>query len=104
MDESGIMGEEWIKDCNALLGQLKESTKARNPNRLERVRSMHTALHSINHSTRGWLQHANYPEVTSWFNLDELKETHGSLNEIAEKGIQKGLSIFKHDEEPRPYV
>ena len=109
-----IMGEEWIKECNSLLGQLRESLKAENPDRLELVRSMHLALIAINHSTLGWLQYVNNPDVTSMFNLDEIKEIHGALKEIAEtyilhdievteKGIQKGLSLIKHDEDPQPF-
>ena len=45
--------------------------KSENPDRLERVRSMHIALIDINHNTLGWLQYANNPDVMSMFNLDE---------------------------------
>ncbi|MGD2142013.1 MAG: DUF2153 family protein [Candidatus Bathyarchaeota archaeon] len=96
------MGGNWIDECNELLKRIRKSAETDNPDRLELVRSMHTALHAINHSTLGWLQYVNNPDVMSMFDRSELQEIHATLNRIAEayllhdievteRGMEKGL-------------
>ena len=106
---AGEMGEQWIEECNEYLRRMRETT-AENPDRLEVVRSMHTALLAINHSTLGWLQYVNNPDIMSLFDLEELTEIRRTLNKFAEayvlndievtrKGIRKGMDVAKQDGE-----
>ena len=103
------MGEQWIEECNEYLKLIRERT-AEEPDRLEAVRSMHAALMAINHSTLGWLQYVNNPDIMSLFDLEELSEIRRTLNEFAEayilndievtrKGIRKGMDVAKQDGE-----
>ncbi len=104
------MGEQWIMECNAFLGQIRESMALDTPDRLDLVRSMHRALVAINHSILGWLQYVNNPDIMSRFDRDELEEISGAINKFAEtfiehdievtkKGMAKGLSELKQQQE-----
>ncbi|MGD2200348.1 MAG: DUF2153 family protein [Candidatus Bathyarchaeota archaeon] len=105
------MGESWSEECKEFLKQIKESAETEDPDRLELVRSMHTALLAINHSTLGWFQYVNNPEVMNTFDRKELNEILITLNELAEayllhdievteKSLHKGLSRMKGDKAP----
>ncbi len=104
------MGEQWIRECNSFLEQIRESMALDDPDRLDLVRSMQRALVAINHSILGWLQYVNNPDIMSRFDRDELKEISDALNKFAEtfiehdievtkKGMEKGLSELKQREE-----
>ena len=108
--EKNSMIDEWIKECNNFLTQLKKYTSSEEPDRLELVRSMHWALLAINHSTLGWLQYVNNPDIMSMFDREELNIITENLNKFAEsyigydieitkKGIQKGLKERKQKEQ-----
>lgn len=108
------MGEQWIEECNEYLRRIRESTATEAPDRLEVVRSMHTALLAINHSTLGWLQYVNNPDVMSMFDLPELEEIQLTLNKFAEayilndievtkKGMRKGMNMNKQNEPDQPF-
>jgi hypothetical protein len=108
------MGEQWIEECNEYLRRIRESTTAAAPDRLEVVRSMHTALLAINHSTLGWLQYVNNPDIMSMFDLPELEEIQLTLNKFAEayilndievtkKGMRKGMNMIKQNEPDQPF-
>jgi hypothetical protein len=109
------MGEQWIRECNAFLEQIRESMALGSPDRLDLVRSMHRALFAINHSILGWLQYVNNPDVMSRFTRDELNEISDSLNKFAEafivhdvevtkRGMEKGLGEFREeDREQQPF-
>ena len=71
---------------------------------------MHWALLAINHSTLGWLQYVNNPDIMSMFDREELNIITENLNKFAEsyigydieitkKGIQKGLKERKQKEQ-----
>ena len=103
------LGERWIDECNEFLRRMRGSMEVEDPDRLEMVRSMHVALAAINHSTLGWLQYVNDPDVMSLFDLEELTEIRRALNEIAEayvendievtrKGMRRGTITVKRDE------
>ncbi len=106
------MGEQWIEECNEYLKRIRERT-AEDPDRLEVVRSMHMALMAINHSTLGWLQYVNNPDIMSLFDLEELSEIQRTMNEFAEayilndievtrKGMHKGMDMAKQDGDAAP--
>jgi hypothetical protein len=108
------MGEQWIEECNEYLRRIRESTATAAPDRLEVVRSMHTALLAINHSTLGWLQYVNNPDIMSMFDLPELEEIQLTLNKFAEayilndievtkKGMRKGMNKNKQNETDQPF-
>jgi hypothetical protein len=109
------MGEQWIRECNTFLEQIRESIAMGSPDRLDLVRSMHRALFAINHSILGWLQYVNNPDVMSRFTRDELNEISDALNKFAEtfivhdievtkKGMEKGLGEFREeDREQQPF-
>jgi len=108
------MGEQWIEECNKYLSRIRESTETEAPDRLEVVRSMHTALLAINHSTLGWLQYVNNPDIMSMFDLPELEEIQLTLNKFAEayilndievtkKGMRKGMNKNKQNETDQPF-
>lgn len=108
--EANEMGERWIQECDEFLRRIRDSPTAEAPDRLELVRSTHTALLAINHSTLGWLQYVNNPDIMSLFDLEELKEIRHTLNEFAEayvmndievtkKGMKKGNNVAKQDED-----
>ena len=103
------MGEQWIQECNEFLRRIRDSPTAEAPDRLELVRSMHTALLAINHSTLGWLQYVNNPDIMSLFDLGELTEIRRTITEFAEayvlndievteKGMKKGMKMAKQEE------
>lgn len=106
------MGEPWIRECNALLEQIRESMTLEEPDRLALVRSMHRALFAINHSIMGWIQYVNNPDIMSKFDRDELNDISDILNKFAEsfiehdievtkKGVGKGLMEEKQEDEGR---
>ena len=104
------MGEQWIRECNSFLEQIRESMALEDPDRLDLVRSMQRALVAINHSILGWLQYVNNPDIMSRFEREELEKINGALNKFAEafiehdievtkSGMAKGLSELKQREE-----
>jgi hypothetical protein len=106
------MGEQWIRECNDFLRQIRDSMKLENPDRLDLVKSMHRALYAVNHSILGWFQYVNNPDIMSRFDRDELRQMSETLNkfaesflehdiEVTEKGMGKGLSEPKEEEEDR---
>jgi hypothetical protein len=106
------MGEQWIRECNDFLRQIRDSMKLENPDRLDLVKFMHRALYAVNHSILGWFQYVNNPDIMSRFDRDELRQMSETLNkfaesflehdiEVTEKGMGKGLSEPKEEEEDR---
>jgi len=89
------MGEQWIRECNTFLEQIRESIAMGSPDRLDLVRSMHRALFAINHSILGWLQYVNNPDVMSRFTRDELNEISDALNKFAETFIVHDIEVTK---------
>ena len=43
------MGEQWIRECNELLQEIRASMKVENIDRLQLVTVMHKALMAVNH-------------------------------------------------------
>lgn len=106
------MGERWIRECNAFLEQIRESTSMESPDRLALVRSMHRALFAINHSILGWIQYVNNPDIMTKFDREELNEISDALNKFAEafiehdievtkRGLEKGLGEVREEERKR---
>ena len=108
------MGEQWIRECNELLQEIRASMKVENIDRLQLVTVMHKALMAVNHSVLGWFQYVNNPDIMSMFDMEELAEITETMNkfaeafvshdiEITEKGMVKGLSVDKGDDERPPF-
>jgi hypothetical protein len=89
------MGERWIQECNDHLKQIKEALAADEPDRLDLVRMMHSALLALNHSVWGWLQYVNNPDIMGKFDRDELQGISGFLNKFAEEFIEYDIKVTK---------
>jgi len=89
------MGERWIKECTEHLKQIKELLEVDEPDRLDLVKAMHTALLALNHSVWGWMQYVNNPDIMGKFNRDELDEISGFLNKYAEEFIEYDIKVTK---------
>ena len=108
------MSEQWIRECNELLQEIRASMKVENVDRLQLVTVMYKALMAVNHSVLGWFQYVNNPDIMSMFDVEELAEITETMNkfaeafvshdiEITEKGMVKGLSVDKGDDERPPF-
>ncbi|KON31090.1 hypothetical protein AC482_01890 [miscellaneous Crenarchaeota group-15 archaeon DG-45] len=89
------MGERWIQECAEHLKQIKEALVAEDPDRLDLVKAMHTALLALNHSVWGWLQYVNNPDIMGKFDRGELDEISGFLNKFAEDFIEYDIKVTK---------
>jgi hypothetical protein len=88
--------------------------KVENIDRLQLVTVMYKALMAVNHSVLEWFQYVNNPDIMSMFDVEELTEITETMNkfaeafvshdiEVTEKGIVKGLSVDKGDDERPPF-
>jgi hypothetical protein len=90
------MGERWIQESNKFLKEIDKAMVAENPDRLDMVRMMHSALLALNHSVWGWLQYVNNPEIMGKFNQGELSEINGFLSKFAKDFIEYDIKVTKN--------
>jgi len=73
------MEGRWVNDCQRILNEIKNSTKANGQDRLDMVRTIRFTILALQRSVTGWMQWADNPDIMSQFSLEELMEINKNL-------------------------
>ena len=73
------MKGRWVKDCQKILSEIKNSSKVEGSDRLDMVRTIRFTILALQRSVTGWMQWADNPDIMAQFSLDELTEINKNL-------------------------
>lgn len=87
------MSGRWIRDCKAILDQIKKLEKIEGRDRLDMVRAIRFILFALQRSVSGWIEWINNPDVMAGFSLEELKEISLNLAKLTQPFINYDCEI-----------
>ena len=73
------MKGRWVKDCQKILNEIKNSSKVKGSDRLDMVRTIRFLIIALQRSVNGWIQWADNPDIMAQFSLEELTEINKNL-------------------------
>jgi len=76
------MEGRWVKDCQKILNEIKNSSKVKGSDRLDMVRTIRFTILALQRSVTGWMQWADNPDIMAQFSLDELTEINKNLADL----------------------
>jgi len=87
------LSDEWIKNCEKLLAQMKDFSSKKDKDRLDLVQSLRFSLYVIHRSVLGWLNWVNNPDIMTTFEKDEIDKMNGQMTDFVKSFIKYDIKI-----------